>query len=121
MARRYIGDAVVDVRYVASADCYAGTVSVGDTRWTFGGLHAPRIQVAPAVAADSPTMYDRMAASAVSFGSYYTSHNRGDDCPDWAPPAAVADAIDGAVSFVQDDQGRYAVRRSPEGKERWEE
>jgi hypothetical protein len=35
-----------------------------------------------------------MAASAITFGSNYTTHNRGEDTPEWAPPAELADAID---------------------------
>ena len=57
-----------------------------------------------------------MAQSAVCFASYYTTHNRGDDAPEWAPPPEVADAIEEAVAGAQDDRGEYEVRRSPKGK-----
>lgn len=115
MAKRYIGDAVVTIVYHDSGD-YRGTVRAGDHSWHFEDLHAPRMGFS--FAYDSPEAYDEMARSAVSFGSYYTTHNRGDDTPEWAPPPEVADAIDEAVGWAQDDQGTYEVRRSPSGKAR---
>jgi hypothetical protein len=39
------------------------------------------------------------AESALAFGSYYTTHNRGDEVPDWAPPADVADEIEKEASY----------------------
>lgn len=57
-------------------------------------------------------MYDEMAESAVGFASYYTTHNRGDDLPDWAPSAEVADAIAEATEWAQDDRGDYEVHRT---------
>jgi hypothetical protein len=55
-----------------------------------------------------------MAMSAAAFGSYYTTHNRGDDTPDWAPPPEVADAIDDAVSSGD----VFEVRRTAAPKSR---
>ena len=117
MAKRYIGDAVITITYRDRGD-YAGTISVPKEKktWKFDDLHAPGAGLGPGVGYDSPKAYDEMAGSAVSFGGYYTTHNRGDDVPDWAPKPEVADAIDEATSIVTDDQGNYEVRRSPNGK-----
>lgn len=112
MAKRYIGGAVVDILYRDRGD-YAGTVSVGRKyTWRFSDLHAPPAGLGSGVAYDSAVAYDKMASSAAGFGSYYSSHNRGDDTPDWAPSARVADAIEEAVSWAQDDRGEYDVKRS---------
>lgn len=121
MAKRYIGDAVVRIQY-NDDHTYSGRVSVGGRVWPFRDLKPPQIRTQGdgfGRGYDAPDAYDEMAASAVAFGSYYTTHNRGDDTPDWAPAPEVADAIDAAVSCVLDDQGRYAVRRSPNGPERF--
>src|ERR1700678_2363160 len=113
MAKRYIGDAVITIEYHDSGD-YRGTVRAGNHAWRFDDLHAPAMGFSHAY--DSPEAYDKMAGSAASFASYYTTHNRGDDVPDWAPPPEVADAIEEAVGWAQDDRGEYEVRRSPKGK-----
>lgn len=117
MAKRYIGDAVIRIEYHDAGD-YRGTVSAGGHVWRFANLHAPLIGHGPGVGYDSPEAYDSMAASAVSFGSYYTTHNRGDDCPEWAPPSEVADAIQEATQCDMTDQGDYLIRRSPKGPAR---
>ena len=111
MAKRYIGDAVVTIEYHDDGD-YRGTIAAGGTTWRFDGLHAPKIGFRGGAGYDSPAAYDEMAKSAVSFGSYYTTYNRGSDTPEWAPPVEVADAIDAAVSWAQDDRGNYEVRRT---------
>ncbi len=111
MAKRYIGDATISIS-LQDDDSYAGTISVGRKRWKFDSLHAPRAGLGAGVAYDSAEAYDEMAQAAVSFGSYYTSHNRGDDTPDWAPPASTADAIDDGAAWAMEDDGRYEVRRS---------
>jgi hypothetical protein len=124
MAKRYIGDAVITIENVGRTDDnrakYEGTVRVGKYTWKFddlasgvGGVSSGRGYGYPD---DSPEAYDAMAGSAVSFASYYTTHNRGDDAPEWAPPPEVADAIDEAVGWAQRDNGEYEVRRSPKGK-----
>lgn len=110
MAKRYIGDAVITITYRDRGD-YAGTVCAGRKCWRFNELRGPAIGFGRGVAYDSPKAYDEMAESAVGFGSYYTTHNRG-DAPDWAPPADVADAIEEATAWAQNDQGDYEVRRS---------
>jgi hypothetical protein len=116
VATRYIGDAVVRITYRDQGD-YAGSVCAPGRRcWSFTDLRPPAVGFGGGVAYDSPEAYDEMATSAVTFGSYYTSHNRGRDTPDWAPPAEIADAIDEAVSGYQREDGTYEVRRSPGGK-----
>ena len=117
MARRYIGDAVIHIKYKGSTpegDDYAGKIVTKDYTWKFSQLYAPRCGFGCGVAYDSPEAYDEMADSAASFGSYYTSDNRADDLEDHYPSAEGADAIYEAVSWAQDDQGNYQVlRRKP--------
>ncbi|SRR5258706_9747297 len=121
MATRFIGSAVIAVFYNGTRhgkDEYVGIVSPGNGPgydWHFDSLYAPEAGFGTGIAYDSPEAYDRMARSAVSFGAYYTSHNRGHDVPSWAPSAAVADAIDHATSGSFDDEGRELVvtRRAP--------
>jgi hypothetical protein len=113
--RRYIGDAVVEIEYVGQSgdnrSTYKGVVSVGAHQWPFDELGS-----GVGYLGDTPEAFDKMAASAISFAAYYTTHNRGDDTPDWAPPPEVADAIEEATSWAVDDQGSYEVRRTPSGR-----
>jgi hypothetical protein len=110
MAKRYIGDATVDVRYVGESGGrpqYAGRITLpGGRKWPFKDLGGP---MSGGGAVDSPTTLSKMAASAVSFASYYTTHNRGDDVPDWAPPEDLADDIESATSWAQSDNGEFEV------------
>jgi len=76
MARRYIGDAVIEIFYRDRGD-YAGRVTAHKKTWHFEDLYAAAIGFGPGIAYDSPAAYDEMAQSAVSFGSYYTIDNRG--------------------------------------------
>lgn len=110
MARRYVGDATVYIRYNDRGD-YSGSIVANGVRCTFEDLHAPAFGLGAGVAYDSSEAYDKMAASAVSFMSYYTSHNRSEDTPDWAPAAEVADAIAEATAWASDDRGEYSVTR----------
>ena len=120
MARRYIGDAVVDVQVddktitMGPRVGYKGVVRAGGHRWPFDGLF---LNVS-SKAADSPDMYDEAAATAVVFGSYYTSNNRR-EARDWAPDPSTADAIYDAVSTVTNDAGQYLVQRKPGGRGRF--
>jgi hypothetical protein len=43
-----------------------------------------------------------MAESAISFASYYSSDNRGDETPEWAPPGELASAIGDAADYTPD-------------------
>lgn len=114
MAKRYIGDAVIHITYNDAGD-YRGKVRVGEHTWDFKDLHAPICGFGAGVAYDSREAYDAMAASAVSFGGYYATYNRGEDTPDWAPPADVADAINDATMCATDDSGRFGVQRFQNG------
>lgn len=120
MPRRYIGDAVVTITY-QGGDLYTGVVRRfgTDLIWRFGDLHCPPAGFGPGIAYDSPRAYDKMACAAVGFATYYTTHNRGEDTPDWAPSAEVADALSEATVIAMDDRGCYSVRRSENGPERY--
>ena len=112
MAKRYIGDAVIEIEYtgyVWGDDTYSGSISAGGHVWRFTKLNAPRAGFS--FAYDSPLAYDKMAQSAAAFGSYYTSDNRGDDLPEWAPTPETADAISSATCFTLRDDGEFEVRR----------
>lgn len=93
-----VGLCYVDL-YKSRGGSYCGTIfadptsdPLDRTSWTFQNLRGP-----PAGFPD-----DRyLAMSACSFGGYYTSDNRGDDLPEWAPPAETADAISEASWWVQ--------------------
>lgn len=114
---RYIGSAVVSIQYVGGPkDEYRGHVIANGRTWFFRDLFAPAAGFS--FAYDSPKAYDRMAASAMTFGSYYTSDNPPAMLGDRAgyPDARTADAIRDAA--CTDDQGRYPVRRSINGPER---
>lgn len=111
MARRIIGGAAVTIRYFDSGD-YRGQISANGHVWRFADLHAPAVGFGPGIAYDSPAAYDEMARSAVSFGSYYTSWNRGDDTPDWAPSPETADAIAEATEYALDNDGTYRIGAS---------
>lgn len=111
-AKRYIGDAIVTIEY-QDDDTYSGKIQAGGKTWKFDELRAPRAGLS--FASDSPEAYDKMAQSAVSFASYYTTDNRGDETPTWAPSPATADAIAEAVGWAMDDRGDYDVRRKKNG------
>jgi hypothetical protein len=111
MAKRYIGDATINITYRDRGD-YAGTISAGGHTWRFEDLRPAPVGFGRGIAYDSSQAYDEMARSAATFGGYYSSSNRGSDTPDWAPPSEVADAIDEATSWAMDEEGTYEVRRS---------
>jgi hypothetical protein len=114
VARRWIGDALITIKYHDEGD-YRGTIVVknhsGVWVWKFRDLHAPQCGFGPGVSYDSPEAYDRMAQSAASFGSYYTSINRREEEIEGYPRGEVADAINEAVGCVLNDNGTYEVRR----------
>ena len=53
--------------------------------------------------ADDDLAHAMAADSILAFGSYYTTHNRGDDTPEWAPPPEIADEIDSEGELRSDD------------------
>lgn len=128
MARRYVGDAVVEIWYHGTAPSggeeYRGRITTGKrgVYWDFDELFAPKFGFGVDVygdrlAYDSAKAYDEMAAAACDFGSYFTTHNRGEDVPEWAPSAEVADAIDHAISIARGDPGgTLSVQRARNGK-----
>lgn len=110
-ATRYVGDAVVKIcydGYFAEGDRYSGTVTAGGRKWHFKELYAPKIGFN--FPSDSAQAYDEMAESAVGFGGYYTTGNRG-DVGEGFPDAETADAISEATMWATDDQGTFTVRR----------
>lgn len=112
MARRYVGNLCVYINYSDRDDeSYHGSIVVDGQRWAFDGLKAPPAGLGDGVSYDSSEAYDKMADAALSFGSYYTTWNRGDDTPDWAPAAEVADAIDREACCYMVDCGEYEMRR----------
>jgi len=120
MARRYIGDAVIEIwldegyKGEPSRFYYMGRVTGCGKTWRFSGLASASFGFGPGIAADSPEAYDRMAASAAEFGSNYTTDNRLKDEPlDGFPSGEVSDAIAQAIVPARgDDRGRLEVSRS---------
>ena len=112
MTKRFIGDAVVDIRYlghISGRDEYAGHIKVKGYVWKFAHLFAPSAGFR--FGYDSSEAYDRMAETAISFGAYYTTANRGADLPNWAPSSETADAINEATICAMNDNGHYSVIR----------
>lgn len=85
-----------------------------DGAW-FGTVEAPEIAPWPFSElrlGSAPDCPRAAAREALAFLTYYTTDNRGDDVPDWAPPGPVADALDAAAwdyghedRAVTDEQG----------------
>lgn len=117
MARRYVGDAFVNLEYRPRKRDYAGYIKVGRSVWKFEGL-VPPSKLPYRAGRQSPSTFDSVAKAAASFGSYYTNLNRR-QAPSWAPPVEVADAIHQALDGAIDYRGRFAVRRSRDGAIRW--
>ena len=93
-----VGDCYVNLhedRYGYCGSVYADPSTDPSDRvsWHFDHLRGPAIGV-----------HDErsLAISVCSFGGYYTSDNRGDDLPDWAPEPDIADAINNASAWVED-------------------
>ncbi len=109
---RKIGDALIFIEIDEDRQeeraWYKGVVIARGEIWEFSDLGAPPNWD---LAWDSDEAYDEMAASAISFGSYYSSYNRGNDVPKWAPPAHIADAIEAETSWAQDDRRIYEIER----------
>jgi hypothetical protein len=73
-------------------DVFKGTIILADgQKWPFdelkSGCGGCRTEIS-------------MAESALSFASYYSSDNRGDDTPEWAPPSELASAIGNAADYT---------------------
>lgn len=111
MIRRYIGDLEIRLQYLGRSDDnrakYCGFILLPDgRRHNFGDL-CSAVGTTGTTAED----YDEMAESAVGFAAYYTTFNRGDDVPKWAPSAELADAIDDAAISGMKEEGGYEIRR----------
>jgi hypothetical protein len=104
MAVRYIEHLKIDIRY-HDQGYYFGRVSTPAGTWKFSGLYPPKIGFT--FAYDSSKAYDKMAKSALAFGSYYTTHNRGDVPPGY-PSAEIADEM--STAWYGDET---PVRRKP--------
>lgn len=114
MIRRFIGDCEVRLQYNGRSDDgrakYFGYILLPDgQRYNFNDM-CSAVGVAGTTAED----YDDMAEFAVCFSAYYTTHNRGDDLPDWAPSADLADDIEDAICCAAKEDGGYEVQREKE-------
>jgi len=112
MIQRYIGDLEVGLHYLGRSNDnrakYCGYILLQDgQRYRFNNL-CSGVGIAGTAAAD----YDDMAESAVGFASYYTTDNRGNDLPDWAPSADLADAIEEAAMGGMKEDGGFEVQRT---------
>ena len=108
MIKRYCGELEVGLLYRGRTPdnraTYLGYVKLPDgRRWRFADLSS-------GVGTDGtrPQDFDSMAQSAVGFACYWTSYNRGDNTPAWAPPADLADAFDSVAEVGEED---YVIGR----------
>lgn len=111
MAKRYIGDLEIEIKFNSQKNWYQGTVIGSQYRWHFNDLHlSPSDWMRLPV--DSDEAFDLVASAAVSFGTYYTTGNR-DYVQTIYPSAAGADMLEAESQFAIDEQGNYQVRRQP--------
>lgn len=127
MARRFIGQAVIDVTFdemewrPGGRFYYRGRIKApGGERWSSRSFGSPAGGFGPGVAADSPEAYDRIAVSVAQFASYYTTGNRKNADKsgetEGYPTAEQADAFhDAIIEAMGDDKGRLEVRRRKDG------
>lgn len=105
-AVRYCGELKIELGYDDSKEWYFGKITTySGAFWTFENLKPPAMWSrfgGPSV--DSAEAFDAMAESAVAFGGYYTTYNRGDDLPEWSPPAEVADEIENQAEYGDSDR-----------------
>lgn len=114
MAVRFCGELTIRLHFTGSD--YQGTISHdGRHLWTFADQYPPRVGWGEGIGYDSPAAYDMAAEGAIGFGSYYTTHNRGHDVPDWAPKPENADTISERSELSRDGSGQYIIRRKKEG------
>ncbi len=114
VVKRCVGDALVILKrdgHTHDGRCrFKGEIRVSGHRWSFNDLsfHAGDC--------GSPKALDRAAEEIVGFATNYNTLNRPDDpedLPAWAPPAKVADAIEEATMWAQNDRGDMRVKRGP--------
>jgi len=118
MARRYVGDAFIDITFLPKKGEYVGYVKVRTRVWNFDKIFPPK-HLKYNASPDSPSAFDSIAKAAVAFGGFYNNLNRPKRMERWAPPVEVADAIYQATTGAIDNRGRYAVRRTLQGTPRW--
>ena len=116
MIKRFIGDCEIRLQYCGRTSDnrakYLGYILLPDgRRHNFTDLQSG--VGSPGTRAED---FDNMAEAAVDFAAYYTTHNRSDDTPDWAPPAELADAIEEASMSSMKEEGGYEIRRQQHGK-----
>ena len=116
MIKRFIGDLEIRLQYWGRTSDnrakYLGYILLPDgRRHNFTDLQSGVGM--PGTRAED---FDDMAEAAVDFAAYYTTHNRGDDAPDWAPPAELADAISDAAMCGTKEEGGYKVQRQQHEK-----
>ena len=116
MIKRFIGDCEIRLQYCGRTSDnrakYLGCILLPDgQRHNFADLQSG--VGLPGTRAED---FDDMAEAAVDFAAYYTTHNQGDDTPDWAPPAELADAIEEAAMGGMKEEGGYEVRRQQREK-----
>jgi len=114
MIKRYIGELEIRLQYCGRTSDnrakYLGTIILPNgQRHNFANL-----QSGVGCPGTRPEDFDEMAEAAVDFASYYSSDNRGEDTPDWAPPAELADAIQEASNGGMAEDFGYIVRRKKE-------
>jgi len=91
--RRYCGALVIEIRDEIGSDEYGrdkfrGRIVLPSGKtWNFSSLTCR---------GDA----SRAAEAAISFGSCYTSDNRGSDVPEWAPPPEIANEIDANQDYA---------------------
>jgi len=109
MIKRYCGELEIGLQFMGrdrleNRANYCGYVKLPDgRRWRFADLQSG------VGAENTPEDYDRMAETAVTFATYWTSCNR-TDAPDWAPDSDWADAFNDAADVGPCD---YIITRKP--------
>lgn len=111
MIKRFIGDCEIRLQYCGRTSDnrakYLGYILLPDgQRHNFADLQSG--VGSPGTRAED---FDNMAEAAVDFATCYATHNRGDDTPDWAPPAELADAIEEAAMSGMKEESGYKVQR----------
>lgn len=108
MIKRFCGELEIGLHYHGrtreNRAEYLGYVALPDgRRWQFADVQS-------AVGADGTRAadYDEIAEAAVRFAIYWTTWNRGDDTPEWAPAAELADAFEEAAEYGEET---YTIHR----------
>jgi hypothetical protein len=116
MIKRYCGDLEIGLHFTGytkeNRANYMGYIKLPDGRkYQFKDLQSGC--GSPGV---TPEAIDEMAVSAVGFAAYWTSDNRGDETPEWAPSEEMADAIADAAELGESE---YEIRRKQTDKSKF--